>query len=77
MYEPQSLHWHHDQVSVQSHLKVDGDKSYNPYFFDSLRHDQVSVKQAMDETVKDVDLKDDNKMIIIKTDNCNSQYKSA
>lgn len=67
MYEPQSLHWHHDQVSVQSQiLKVDGEKSYNPYFFDSLRHDQVFVKQAMDEMVKDVDLKDDSKMIIIK-----------
>ena len=75
MYEPQSLHWHHDQVSVQSQiLKVDGEKSYNPYFFDSLRHDQVFVKQAMDEMVKDVDLKDDSKMIIIKTGNCTSQY---
>lgn len=75
MYEPQSLQWHYDQVNVQSQiLKVDGEKSYNPYFFYSLRHDQVFVKQAMDETVKEVDLKDDSKMIIIKTDNCTSQY---
>lgn len=34
MYEPQSLQWHYDQVSVQSQiLKVDGEKSNNPYFF--------------------------------------------
>lgn len=75
MYEPQSLQWHYDQVNVQSQiLKVDGEKIYNPYFFYSLRHDQVFVKQAIDETVKEVDLKDDSKMIIIKTDNCTSQY---
>ena len=66
-YEPQSWHWHHDQVSIQSGiLKVDGEKSYHLYFSDSLRHDQVLVKQSMNEMINEIDLKDVSKVIIKK-----------
>ena len=42
-YEPQSLHWAHEQVTVHSGItKVNGEKTY-PYFSDSLKHDKVFV----------------------------------
>ena len=46
-YEPQSLHWSHEQVTVHSEImKVKGKKTYHPYFSDSLKHDQVFVKKS-------------------------------
>ena len=40
-YEPQSLHWSHEQITVHSGiLKVDGVKSYHPYLSHDRNHDQ-------------------------------------
>ena len=58
-------------------MKGRGNKSYHAYFSDSRIHDQVFVNQSIHEMLK----KEDNigfyDMIIIESDNCTSQYKSA
>ena len=49
-YQPQSLHWSHEQVTVHSGImKVKGEKTYHLYFSDSLKHDQVFVKKVPEE----------------------------
>ena len=49
-YEPQLLHWSHEQVTVHSGImKVKGEKTYHLYFSDSLKHDQVFVKKVPEE----------------------------
>ena len=76
-YEPQSLHWSHEQVTVHSGiLKVKGEKTYHPYFLDSLKHDQVFVKKVPEEMLSDIEIPQES-MIVIQSDNCTSQYKSA
>ena len=76
-YEPQSLHWSHEQVTVHSGiLKVKGEKTYHPYFLDSLKHDQVFVKKVPEEMLSDIEIPQES-MIVIQCDNCTSQYKSA
>ena len=54
-YEPQSLHWCHEQVTVHSGImKVKGEKTYHSYFSDSLRLDQVFVKKVLEEMLSDI-----------------------
>ena len=49
-YEPQPLHWAHDQLKVHSGItKVYGHKSYHPYVSDSKIHDQVFVSEVLFE----------------------------
>ena len=49
-FEPQSLHWSHEQITVHSGiLKYNGVKSYHPYISDDRKHDQHFVKIAMKE----------------------------
>ena len=76
-YEPQSLHWSHEQVTVYSGImKVKGEKSYYPYFSDSLKHDQVFVKKVLEDMLSDIEIPQET-TIVIESDNCTSQYKSA
>ena len=76
-YEPQSLHWAHDQVTVHSGiLKVQGYKSYHPYFSDSKLHDQVFVNEVLLEMLQNVDDFDKVDTILIESDSFN-QYKCA
>ena len=76
-YEPQSLHWCHEQVTVHSGImKVKGEKTYHPYFSDSLRLDQVFVKKVLEEMLSDIEIPQES-TIVIESDNCTSQYKSV
>ena len=75
-YEPQSLHWSHEQVTVHSGLmKFEGEKSYHPYLSDDKKHDQHVVEVALCEMIKE--LPTIPKTLIIESDNCSQQYKSA
>ena len=77
-YQPQSLHWAQEQVTVHSGLiKVNGAKSYHPYFSDTKLHDHVFVKIAMDEMLSEVNNMNSFDAVVIESDNCTAQYKSA
>lgn len=76
-FEPQSLHWCHQQVTVHSGiLKVEGEKSCHPYFSNDRKHDQQFVNIVMKEMLQGVNINPCS-LIIIETDNCSSQYKSS
>ncbi|XP_066932940.1 uncharacterized protein [Clytia hemisphaerica] len=52
-YEPQSLHWSHQQVTVHSGIsKIRGEKSYHAYVSDDLKHDQHFVQVSIMEMLK-------------------------
>ena len=43
-FEPQSMHWPHEQVNIHPGiLKFSGEKSYHPHLSDDRKHDQKSV----------------------------------
>lgn len=76
-YEPQSMHWYKEQVSVHSGiLKVLGEKSYHPCFSDNKVHDQAFVKVVLEKMLDNAELQPDS-CIVIESDNCCSQYKSS
>jgi len=76
-YEPQSLHWRHQQITVHSGIgKVNGEKSYHPYQSNERTHDQHSVQLAISEMLRDVEI-NAGEYVIIESDNCASQYKSC
>lgn len=80
-YEPQSLHWGHDQISVHSGLlKINGEKYYHPYLSDDRKHDQVFVRKVLNEMITYDKILDDIakfETIVIESDNCKGQYKSS
>ena len=78
-FEPQSLHWSHEQVTVHSGiLKCNGVKTYHPYISDDKKHDQQFVHIALNEMLSEAELPTgDDAYVIIESDNCTSQYKSA
>ena len=54
-FEPQSLHWCHQQVSVHSGIvKANGDKTYHTYFSDDKKHNQIFVEKFMIEMLGDI-----------------------
>ena len=74
---PQSLHLSQSQITVHSGiLKNHGEKSYHPYLSDDRKHDQSFVKIVIKEMLKDADI-EPGSYIVIESDNCSSQYKSA
>ena len=76
-FEPQSLHWCHEQVTIHSGiLKVGGKKSYHPYVSNERRHDQPFVHIVLEKMLEEVDMKL-HSYIVIESDNCSVQYKSA
>ena len=75
-YEPQSMHWHQQQVTVHSGILFDnGNKSYHPYLSSDNKHDQKFVKIVMDEMISCIS--GTPECFIIESDNCSGQYKSA
>ena len=71
------MHWHKTQVSIHSGiLEVDGEKFYHPYFSDDRIHDQEFVIETIREILVNVEIPPGETMIIV-SDNCSSQYKSA
>ena len=76
-WEPQSLHWCKLQVSIHSALvKYHEEKVYHPYVSDSRLHDQVFVRQCVEEIVDHTDAPD-HTALVWETDNCSNQGKSA
>ena len=53
-----------------------GNKSYHPYFSNDLVHDQHFVYLVLTEMWLSIDIEPET-TIIITSDNCTSQYKSA
>ena len=77
-WEPQSLHWSKKQVTVHSGIvKVNGNKGYHPYVSNSRVHDQIFVKSALEEMIESTDGLNDSTTLVIESDNCSVQYKSA
>ena len=77
-FEPQTLHWSHQQITVHSGiLKHAGEKSYHPYLSDDLNHDQKFVKIVMHEMIRNINELKEGSICLIESDNCTSQYKSA
>ena len=78
-FEPQSLHWTHEQVTVHSGILKTSDsdiKEYHPYISDDKKHDQQFVEVVIDKMLEDVNVQPSSH-IIIESDNCSSQYKST
>ena len=76
-FEPQSMHWHHGQVTVYSGiLKTQGAKSYHSYISDDHTHDQQFVYVALKKMLEGKNV-DAGAYVVIESDNCSSQYKSA
>jgi len=76
-FEPQSLHWTKNQISVHlGILKCNGNKSYHPYVSDCRVHDQSFVKLVVYKMLENTPIPDDS-VVIIESDNCSSQFKSG
>ena len=76
-WEPQSLYWSKTQVTVHSGIvKTPYQKTYHPYLSDSREHDQTFVYMALKEMLDSTEITD-LETIIIESDNCTVQYKSA
>ena len=78
-FEPRSLHWSHEQVTVHSGiLKCSAIKSYHPYISDDKKHDQHFVHVVLNEVLSEAELPTgEDAYIVIESDNCTSQYKST
>jgi len=75
-FEPQSMHWYHETVTIPSGIiKLHGNKSYHPYISDDKKHDQKFVKIVLEEMLETLDSIPE--MCVIESDNCSGQYKSA
>ena len=77
--EPLSLHWGGCKEDVTIHSgksERDGVKTYHAYISDDLTHDQAFVKIAIREILDDIKISPGDTLIVI-SDNCTSQYKSA
>ena len=78
-FEPSSMHWVKQQISVHSGiLKLDEVKEYHPYISVSRTHDQAFVKVAVDEMFNSSTSNiPEDKNFSIESDNCTGQYKSS
>ena len=56
-------------------MRIDGKKIYHPYLSDDVCHNQSLVLVALQEMMKFAGVEDGN--LVITSDNCSSQYKSA
>ena len=75
-FEPLSLHWHKEQVTIHSGIvKLHGEKSYHPYMSNDHKHDQKFAKLVRKEMLDTVDTIP--KICVIESDNCAAQYKPA
>ena len=75
--EPQSLHWSHEQKTVHSGIsKQNGRKVYTIHISNDRIHDQAFVRHVVEEMLEDLEITP-GMTIIVKSDNCAKQYKSA
>ena len=77
--EPLSMHWGgcKEEKTVHSGLsRSNGKKTYHAYLSDDMVHDQAFVKVAIMEILENIDFHEGD-TIIICSDNCSGQYKSA
>ena len=53
-YEPQSLHWSHEQVTIHSGIVKlpTGHKSYHPYVSDDRKHDQHFAQNCIERMLE-------------------------
>ena len=74
-YEPQSLHWAREQLTVHSGiLKCNGDKSYHAYLSNDKLHDQFFVDIVTREMLQEAEIPTgDNTFIVMEMDNCASK----
>ena len=64
-------------MTVHSGLRhCKGTKTYHPYISDDLTHDQAFVNIAIRDIIDEIKISSGD-TIIINSDNCTSQYKSA
>ena len=76
-FEPQSLHWSHEQITVHSGISKQNEmKEYHQYLSNDKCHDQVFVRSALEEMLGELTLFL-GMVVIVESDNCSSQYKSA
>ena len=77
--EIQSMYWGQAKTEVSVHpgiMKLEGNKVYHPYFSDDTMHDQAFVYVTLNKMLSDVEI-DPGTTVIVTSDNCCSQYKSA
>ena len=76
-YEPQSLHWCYQQVTVHSGIsKTNGNKICHAHFPDDHTHDQAFVKHVLGDISSKMDISHAT-TILVPSDNCKSQCKLA
>ena len=76
-FEPQSLNWSHEQITVHSGiLKCAGEKSYHHYLSNNKKHDQTFVSITIKEILNEARF-EAGSYCIIESGNCTSQYQSA
>ena len=76
-FEPQSMHWSHEQITVHSAIiKHKGEKQYHPYLSNDRKHDQHFVHTVLDTMLDSFDF-EESEYLIIESDNCAAQYKSS
>ena len=76
-HEPQSLHWNHQQVIIHSGIVKQGhEKSYHPFLSNDQVYDHVFVKYVLTQMLNEMAITP-RMYVLIKSDNCTSQYKSA
>ena len=79
-YEPQSLHWSHEQVTIRSGIDKlsTGHKSYHPYVSDDRNPDQHFAQSCIKRMMEAPEVRAlDMSNVIIDSDNCSRQYKSS
>ena len=77
-YEPQSMHWSHEQVTVHSGiLKTPTTKSYHPYISNDTKHDHHFVQKCVKKMLSEVKEIPSNSCVLVESDNCKVQYRSA
>ena len=75
--EPQSLHWHHEHITVHSGiLKTHGEKTYFAHISDDKTHDNVFIRIAVDGILENASIVG-NDVLGMESDNCCMQYKWA
>ena len=77
--EIHSMYWGSAKtnITVHSGLQKSSDgKVYHPFLSDDLAHDQAFVKISLREMLSSLDL-DEGTCVIVTSDNCTAQYKSA
>ena len=74
-FEPQFLHWSHEEITVHSGIiKMNGKKSYHPYLSMDRKHDHSCVEVVLNQMLCTIEVPS---TIMIESDNCSSQYKCA